>query len=210
VSILGQVSRLAALSALMLWLAPVRAVQACSCAEQGFDEARQRASAIFEGQVKAIEAEGGRLQVRFWVVRSFKGASDELLTLGTATDAAACGYSFQVGQSYLVYAEPGEGGLEASRCTRTRPMAEAGDDLDALGMGATPVDPGRGHGAKPLIESEKDDKQPPAQGGCASCSALGANVGLPGTAWGLLPLGLITWRRLRRRSWRAAQTGPRK
>src|SRR5690606_22193376 len=57
----------------------------------------------------------------------------------TNSSSAACGYTFEKNTSYLVYARESEGRLHVSLCSRTRPMAEAADDLVVLGAGATPV-----------------------------------------------------------------------
>jgi hypothetical protein len=50
------------------------------------------------------------------------------------TPFSDCGYDFQVGETYLVYAnsDEGSGMLSASSCSRTRRVSEAGDDLAYL------------------------------------------------------------------------------
>jgi hypothetical protein len=66
------------------------------------------------------------------VDRIWKGAHCGTVTVQTASDSAACGYSFEVGRTYLVYAFK-EGGLSTNICTRTRVIEEASEDLAALG-----------------------------------------------------------------------------
>ena len=41
--------------------------------------------------------------------------------------------------TYLVYANEHEGELSVSACSRTRPLADAAEDLAFLGAGSTPV-----------------------------------------------------------------------
>ena len=41
-----------------------------------------------------------------------------------------CGYPFQTGTEYVIYAyKNSDGRLETGICSRTRPLAEAGDDV---------------------------------------------------------------------------------
>jgi hypothetical protein len=180
---------------------------ACSCAAQTVEQAKHAASAIFEGRVTRIDDPQGAPTVHFRVVRSFKGPSHEAAEVHTASNSAACGYGFEQGQSYLVYANDEGGALSTSLCSRTQPIADASEDLGALGLGVTPFDPGPG----------SDQQTPPAapaaqpqKGGCASCAigtrdehgpqtsarALGAFAVLAlGTA-----LGITSRRRSRSRS----------
>lgn len=152
-------------------LAPATA-DACSCVSPPPPaQAKESAAAVFEGRVTRIEDPDTQPKVHFQVVRSFKGPSHETLTVRTASNSAACGYGFEEGKSYLVYASD-EGGLTTSLCSRTQPIEHAAGDLSELGLGNTPFDPGAG----------SDQQQPPsspagqaAKGGCASC-AVGARA----------------------------------
>ena len=56
------------------------------------------------------------------------------VTVSTGSDSALCGYNFEVGQSYLIYA----GGvdvknLQTNICTRTAKFAAAKADVKVLG-----------------------------------------------------------------------------
>ncbi len=151
------------LAALSLWL-PERAL-ACSCVEQPFETARANAAAIFEARVAAIEDVDGTRHVHFDVVQTWLAAEHEHVEVVTATTEAACGYSFVVGQSYLVYASSVEDqAYRVSLCSRTRLMQDADDDRALLGSGVVPVDIEDGPEETPTVRT------PPTRGGCASCS----------------------------------------
>ena len=50
----------------------------------------------------------------------------------TCSNSACCGYEFRKGESYLVYAGGQPEALSASLCSRTRPLAQADDDIAVL------------------------------------------------------------------------------
>ena len=60
--------------------------------------------------------------------------ADSLVTFGTGVGGGDCGFSFRAGQTYLVYATGRREALHTSICSRTRPLEEATEDLEALGM----------------------------------------------------------------------------
>ncbi len=108
-------------------------------------QALGQADAVFAGRVVSVteRAEedpghpgGPHLEVRIVPVRRWKGALPDTVTVRTANNSAACGFAFERGAEYLVYAA-GEDALRASLCSRTRLLADAGEDLAALGAPAT-------------------------------------------------------------------------
>jgi MYXO-CTERM domain-containing protein len=177
-------------------ISPSRAA-ACSCLAMPADAAFETAASVFEGRVISIEpASEMQLEVRLRVVRTWKGADAEEVTVYTASQGATCGYEFALDRSYLVYtdaasAEGDAPGTElVSLCSNTKPVEDAAAELAELGPGATPVDPGQGLGAAPA--GEEDSVEPPARGGCASCSAGGPTTVLPSML-------VLAWIALRRR-----------
>jgi MYXO-CTERM domain-containing protein len=182
-------SHLLVLAVALLSLAPARA-QACSCAEQTFEMAERGAVAIFEARVSAIETAGDASHVRMDVVQTWRAAEHEHVEVVTAPNEAACGYTFEVGRSYLVYASSVEGeAYRVSLCSRTRRMEDADDDRSLLGSGVVPVD----------IEDAPDEtpaaRVPPTHAGCASCS-----VGRASTRGAWLVITLLAMIATRRRS----------
>ena len=68
----------------------------------------------------------------------WKGPERQTMQIGTApNDGVSCGYPFEEGKEYLVYAS-GKQDLEASGCSETKPLSEAGADLALLGDGQKP------------------------------------------------------------------------
>ena len=130
-------------------------------------------AAVFEGAVtdvrKAPDSEMS-LEVVLRVGRRFKDAEADTVTVITAENSAACGYNFEVGGTYLVYADENEGQLLVSLCSRTARIEDAAADVTALG-GGTSSDPGPAS-QPPAVE--------PGQGGCAGCNAGARNEGAAG------------------------------
>jgi hypothetical protein len=127
-------------------LARAAPAQACSCLPMSPDEAYANADGVFSGTVQAVNAPaagGGGMEpvtVELAVQTLWKGPVPATLTLQTPADSAACGYPFETGTGYLVYAYH-EGAIWTTNlCTRTAVLTQAGEDLVALGPG-TPVAP---------------------------------------------------------------------
>jgi hypothetical protein len=85
----------------------------------------------------SVVAQGRR--VRFQVKTTFRGEkekddSDDQKSLEVWTDSGDCGYDFQVGETYLVYADEDEetDRIDTSVCYRNRRLSDAGDDLTYL------------------------------------------------------------------------------
>jgi hypothetical protein len=119
-------------------LGGVDATLACSCAPPPPPQtALKQSNAVFTGTVIGVTTSGNDHVVRLRVESSWKGAKCGEATVVTASEDAACGYTFQVGQSYLVYAVKEQGKLSTNLCSRTKPTSEATEDLTALGKPAT-------------------------------------------------------------------------
>jgi hypothetical protein len=137
--------------ALLLSLFP-RPAYACSCAPPGTPlETLAAATAVFTGEVVAVEAPGpvigvissaDPVKITFQVQVVWKGPVEQVLTLTNPREDASCGYSFEMGKLYLVYAFGHESSLQTHLCTRNQPLAAAAEDLSALGQGSVPSAPG--------------------------------------------------------------------
>jgi MYXO-CTERM domain-containing protein len=207
----GKIPLSTALLASLLCAAAIRpgTSRACSCDVRAQPEAFERAAAVFEGRVAAIEPvkRGEDVapqfhEVRIEVTRAWKGVEDEIVLVRTRADEAACGFNFQKGESYLVYASATDRGLDVSLCSRTVPMDRAGEDLNRLGVGVVPVDPKKG------AEKKKPKSAAPGagRGGCASCSVGSVPSPVTGTAAWLATTGVVLSVLLRRRTRRGKES----
>jgi hypothetical protein len=139
-------------SVLIAFLCPGRAF-GCGCEKPGPPcKAFGEASVVFIGTVKG-STEGARKQkpdgevdftprrFKFSVEENFSGTPTKEAEVETGLGADDCGYPFVNGASYLVYAyrDEKDDRLYTSSCTRTRRVANAGEDLQYLrGLASAP------------------------------------------------------------------------
>jgi hypothetical protein len=126
---------------------------ACSCAVSSDSTPRERArgafsdsEAVFAGEVVEIKgprparagdlvSSGDPVYVTLKVSETWKGEAQETVEVRTVSSGASCGYPFERGEEYLVYASRG---MEVQLCSETKPLSMAGADLAALGAGDRP------------------------------------------------------------------------
>lgn len=115
---------------------PERAL-ACSCASAPVEKEFSWSEAVFAGEAVSVEGEGVEdREVTFRVAKVWKGPDRGTLEVRTAASEASCGYGFEEGEGYLVYAGDG---LDVNLCGATREaysLAEA--DLRTLDVGQGP------------------------------------------------------------------------
>ncbi len=128
--------------------APPAAV-ACSCVEPGtVEDELARSEAAFAGnvlEVKQHKSLNGYMtkSILFEVSESWKGVDESQVIIRTGQGGGDCGYNFQEGIDYLVYANSssmyGDGeDLVSIICSRTTTLANAQEDLAILGQGDAP------------------------------------------------------------------------
>jgi len=109
---------------------------ACSCvvpgpACQAFGAPYPQA--VFVARVDGIVRGPQDNVVSLRVSESFHPDVHGTVNVRTASYPAACGYNFKEGQDYLVWASASNpSDLRVDRCSPTRPLQEAGSDLDYL------------------------------------------------------------------------------
>jgi hypothetical protein len=133
-------------------LCAARPAHACSCLPTNPCETASRSGTVFTGIVSKISEEseervvtlGARqvrltrreIVVRFQVQKVFKGLplDQKTVEVRTAPEDGMCGVTFKAGKTYLVYAHRREadGLLDTDSCSRTRPLAEAKDDIPLI------------------------------------------------------------------------------
>jgi hypothetical protein len=119
----------------------------CTCAPKpSVGRASSQSDAVFVGRVIAwhnVEIEFAPGQTPsgysfvFEVERLFKGALSSEVAVLTGIGRGDCGYPFQVGEKYLVYASYTKKGVETNICTRTTNISRADADLAELGVPKT-------------------------------------------------------------------------
>lgn len=123
-----------------LILAPVPA-QACSCAPPELPlQALDKVQAVFAGLVTDIDIfyDTMRVSVTFDVFEFWKGPQEKTIVVSTALQSATCGFSFNEGEEYLVYAYDRDGEFSTNLCTRTTLLSYVDEDLEELGPGQIP------------------------------------------------------------------------
>jgi hypothetical protein len=126
-----------------LWMAPPCETGFCSCAgPRDVPSALASAQAVFTGRVVSVrdttvQTDHGpwrRRRVMLRVDRAWKGVEAETVTVLTGWGGGDCGFPFERGESYLVYAHgrPGEV-LGTGICGRTAELSRAAADVRALG-----------------------------------------------------------------------------
>jgi hypothetical protein len=72
----------------------------------------------------------GRYEVHFSVGESLKGIAGQEIIVRTHSQSSACGFEFEDGSEYLVYAYSKNGEWWTDHCTRTHKIETANDDAD--------------------------------------------------------------------------------
>jgi Tissue inhibitor of metalloproteinase len=122
---------------------------ACSCVPPDTPEKElQQADAVFSGKVIKVE-EGGsgefsansssQVSVTLEVKEIWKGIEENRIVVKTEQHSASCGYEFEKNKEYIVYAQKQGNEWYVSLCSRTTILAEAGEDVKALGKGDPPT-----------------------------------------------------------------------
>jgi hypothetical protein len=117
-------------------------VNACSCAESGPPcQSFWEADAVFSANVVSksittvdseidLKRKEEQVAVRLLVEDVFRGAlGGNDVEILTGMGGGDCGYNFEKGKKYLIYAYEHKGRLHASICSRTRLLSEAKEDL---------------------------------------------------------------------------------
>ena len=150
------------LSLLLPFLLLNQRAYACSCVPPGPPEmALQEATAVFSGKVTDMRigipdmrlefvpawpfihrtsAFATGAKITFAVMEIWKGELYQTIVINTSPSGASCGLEgVSVGAEWLVYAYGEQQFLSSHLCTRTRPLANASEDLAILGTGDVPT-----------------------------------------------------------------------
>jgi hypothetical protein len=130
---MGRLVCVAVATALLCAFAAANRVFACTCASGFAFAAYAGSDEIFTGRILTITrdptSEFQRLIVRVRVAESIKGsAAGEVEVIS----GSICGFPFQQGRDYLIYANHGADGLDVQLCNRTRTLNLASVDLSYI------------------------------------------------------------------------------
>jgi len=111
--------------AALLLATDARCARACSCAPPGSPaEERDGRAAVFAGRVTDVSIPDQNSYTLFRSVAAtvavnevWKGDVGSSIVIGTSREEASCGFKFDGGQEYLIYAFEYEGQLVTSICT---------------------------------------------------------------------------------------------
>ncbi len=121
----------------LLQLLQPKAALACSCMRSTPEEQLERADVVFTGRVidkKIPTAEpnqfGGLTPIiwTFEVEDQQKGSVSAEQVVESASNSAACGINFTMGERYQVFANQNQTQLKASLCSGTKLLTDAGGD----------------------------------------------------------------------------------
>jgi hypothetical protein len=117
-------------------------VLACSCivdmkqsTNKKIKVSYKESTVVFSGEVTEITRQSG-LAVKFKVYGFWKGQIGDEVIVRTAEDSGMCGFAFQVGKRYLVYASDTGNSLHTTICSRT---SESNADAKYLNKIKKPV-----------------------------------------------------------------------
>ncbi len=115
-----------------------RAESGAKCAIQSFDKAFEQSKAVFVGEVAGEEKSGDVRSFDFKVERYWKGADAKNVRIHVYETARFQAW-VKKGGRYLIYApEDVDGKLRVYRCSRSRGVDFAEEDLQKLGEGKIP------------------------------------------------------------------------
>lgn len=180
----------------------VPSATACSCVPLTPAQAFERADTVFVGEVTSFKTKSGLFgrssidptTVNFKVMEVWKGPRRGTLTIGTVRSEVSCGYEFQEGLRYLVYARDGRTRL----CDRTALTIQATEDLAALGDGWKP-EPSNETVRAPTAEPVHGTDSTSGGDSCNATSRAGSgqfNAAFLGVLAGAIALGIGRRRRL--------------
>jgi hypothetical protein len=108
------------------------------CAIASFQKAYEESKAVFTGEVVGEDKEGDERTFDFKVEKYWKGADAKNIEI-VVYETARFQAWFKKGGKYLIYAEADEDGkLRVGRCSRSRDIDYAEEDLQKLGKGKSP------------------------------------------------------------------------
>ncbi len=118
----------------IIFIASAEKTFACSCMvtnspiEAQIKKAFTDSNAVFSGEVIEVKAKDeNTISVKIRKHLIWKGEDMQEFVVTTSSESSMCGYNFQVGTKYLVYANRSADGFSTTNCSRTRIFDKNGD-----------------------------------------------------------------------------------
>jgi hypothetical protein len=111
----------------------INLTHSCSCLPQlSVEDEFKRVDEVFLGKVLQVQTVGIEKIVLFYVFNSWKGIWSKWVRIRTCENTGCCGFDFQTGFTYLVYAQIESQKLHVSVCSRTTDISNAREDINIL------------------------------------------------------------------------------
>lgn len=110
------------------------------CATPSFSAAKKRARAIFAGKVLSKRSNGDEKIFEFEIEKYWKGDGEKKVKVSVYENPRFQAW-FKTGETYLIFAdadEDEEGKLFVGRCSRSKEIDAASEDLKSLGKAKKP------------------------------------------------------------------------
>lgn len=128
---------------MLAFFVPAQHASACSCSTLTVERQLQVADYAFSGTVIRVDTVDVRYHTAIVSVDTvWKGDVTTEFEVWTRSVSSSCGYHFEIGARYVVYAYDPSSYLDqvyTHICTRTDKYADAADDVAQLGPGTVPV-----------------------------------------------------------------------
>jgi hypothetical protein len=113
--------------------------EATKCRMATFEEAERESDAIFVGEVLSAEKSGDDKVFTFKIEKYWKGKDAKNAHVSVYESARFQAW-FKTGEKYLVYAKADDDGTlrDSARCSRSKDLENASEDLTKLGEGKSP------------------------------------------------------------------------
>ena len=108
------------------------------CAVPSFHKAFERAGVVFTGEVLSVEKNGDTRTFEFRIEKYWKGANKRTIQINVYETPRYQAF-FKQGEKYLVFADASaRGKFYVGRCSRSREITSAAEDLKSLGRANLP------------------------------------------------------------------------
>ncbi len=116
------------LVAMFFTIGDVRVIYACTCAHRALAYELFQSDVIFAGLVYSVDWNLST-PITFAVSHVWKGPDTATLSLTTSPSEPSCGFKFQQGEKYLVFANYWKGQLSTGLCSGTKLLSQAQGDI---------------------------------------------------------------------------------